>query len=130
MKLGLKKGKAFAHSGGFSTKDSAVGRACSLSIAFHTYSHKHFLQFAVLTDHISVSSIPSSPCLCTVRVRAYYIYCCFSRNVSFCFIFFSLSTHRYQALHELLSNCAIVQERKVNIKNGSQLEGKIMVMRF
>lgn len=106
-----------------------IGSRCSLLIAFHTYSHKHVLRFAVSTDPVvSVSSISSSPCLCIVTITAYYSHdhseWPFFTHTHTC------SAAEYQVSRTPPSNCTIAQQRGVSIINGSQLEGKMMVVRF
>lgn len=106
-----------------STRGFVIGSRCSLSIAFHTYSHSHtlFLRFVVHTDPVSVSSISSSLRLCIVKITA----CSIHINSEWPFLLIhTCSVAEYQVPHSPLSNCTIVQLRGVNIINGSQLEGK------
>lgn len=89
---------------------------CSLSMAFHANSHKHFLSICCshwLPSFVLVLSRRATFCLASLhRVAVFRFYS---------------GTHENQVVDASQSNHA--EESKKGRVNGSQLEGKMMVMR-
>lgn len=97
----------------------------SLSCLSHLLTHTStFFNFPFSTD--PVSPILSSPCLCTVKIP---VYIDIHREWPFLLVHTFLAA-KHEVPHTPLSNCTIVQQRGVNIINGSHLEGKIMLWDF